>query len=89
MTVAFGALLEAFGLKRADEEDLDAPLRVRVSKQTIADLNALEAFLQGHGFREATRSALIRAALSSYLDGVRSEAPEALIPPAAQQPNTR
>ena len=89
MTSAIETLLEAFGLKRTEGKDLEVPLSVRVPQQTITELNALEAFLQGHGFRDANRSALIRAALTSYLDGVRSEAPEALIPPAAQRSNAR
>lgn len=82
MTTSFDSLREAFGLRRAPTEELDTQLQVRVDKRTLSELDALEAFLKGHGFREANRSALIRAALTSYLEGVRTEAPEALIPPS-------
>lgn len=82
MITSFDALRDAFGLRRPQAEELDAHLQVRVDKQTVAELDSLEAFLKGHGFREANRSALIRAALTSYLEGVRTETPEALIPPA-------
>lgn len=82
MTSPFEALLEALHLRRTSTGDLDTHLQVRVDKQTVNELNALEAFLQGHGFREVNRSAIVRAALTGYLDGVRSEAPEALIPPS-------
>lgn len=71
-------LLETFGLRRSSPE-LDKPLRVRVSEDTLNELDALEVFLQGHGFPSVSRSTLVRAALTSYLDGVREEVPEALI----------
>lgn len=83
-----GALIGTFGMGRTDT-DFDAPLSVRVSQTTIDELNALEAYLQGLGFREASRSALIREALTTYLDGVRSEAPEALIPAAQRRAGAR
>lgn len=82
MTKTIEAFLGALGIKGSTNEDLEAPLRVRVSQETIAELDALEAFLKGHGFRSASRSYLVRAALDSYLDGVRAEVPEALEPPA-------
>lgn len=88
MTAALESLLGALGLKRSSS-DLEVPLRVRVSETTLDELNALEAFLRGHGFRDASRSALVRAAISSYLDGVRGEVPEALVPPEKKLSSTR
>lgn len=78
---SFQSLLTALGTNRKSKDDLKSPLNVRVDEETLAELNALEAFLQGHGFREASRSTIVRAAIDSYLDGVRSEIPEALVPP--------
>ena len=74
-----------FGISvMSNSKDLNVPLRVRVDPEMLKELDALEAFLRGHGFRDASRSSLVRAAVTSYLDGVRAEAPEALIPPTNQ-----
>jgi len=56
---------------------LEDPLRVRVSSEMEADLSALEAHFRGKGFRHATRSHLVRLALTDYLENAQEIVPEA------------
>lgn len=52
------------------------PLRVRVDADLRMNLDRIEAFLRGHGYRDVSRSDLIRVALSSFVDGVLEAVPE-------------
>jgi hypothetical protein len=84
VSATIGSLFDALGALGNSKKDLTVPLRLRVDPEMLSELDALEAFLRGHGFRDASRSSLVRAAVSSYLDGVRAEIPEALVQPAGR-----
>jgi predicted transcriptional regulator len=47
--------------------------RVRLNEDLVEQLNRIEAYARGLGYRHATRSSLIRNALSAYLSGLDSE----------------
>ena len=57
-------------------EELAVPLRVRVSDSTVHDLDLLEAFFQGKGYRYSRRSFLVRVAIDRFIREVMSEHPE-------------
>lgn len=58
------------------EGGLTEPLRVRVTSDSETDLNRIEAYFRGQGFKHANRSHIIRIALNSYVNNVQVNHPE-------------
>lgn len=52
------------------------PLNVRVDADLRMNLDRIEAFLRGAGYRDVSRSDLVRAALSSFVAGVLEAVPD-------------
>lgn len=55
---------------------LTEAVRVRLSREMETDLNKIEAYFRGRGFRHATRSHLIRIALDNFVENVQGSNPE-------------
>lgn len=68
-------LLESLGLA-AHKDALDEVVRVRLDDELLARLDRVEAFMRGRRIRQVNRSSLIRAAISSYLDGIEEAIPD-------------
>jgi hypothetical protein len=55
---------------------LTEPVRVRISDEAEKDLNKIEAYYRGRGFRHATRSHLVRIALEDFVETIQKSNPE-------------
>jgi len=77
-------VLDQLGIKAPDGA-LDQPLRVRVEKDILIKLDRIEAFIHGQGYREVSRSDLVRAALLGFIDGVSDVDPDIVNEPLAKE----
>lgn len=50
--------------------DLSEVIRVRVDRDLLESLDRIEALIRGQGYRDVTRSSLIRAAISGFVEAV-------------------
>lgn len=51
-------------------------MRVRLDDATRRELDRVEAYIRGSGYREVSRSDLIRAAVFTFVEGFREAVPE-------------
>lgn len=72
---ATGPTLESLGLTDRPGE-LGEAVRVRLDEELLRNLDAIESFMRGRGFRTVNRSSLIRAAITAYVDGVIDALPQ-------------
>ncbi len=55
---------------------LEEPMRFRIESDLRKEIDRIEAFARGAGYRGVTRSDIIRVALQSFVDGFREAVPE-------------
>jgi hypothetical protein len=67
------------------DEALTVPLRVRVSDATEIDLNRVEAYFRGMGYKNVNRSHLIRTAIKHLIQGLYDEHPEMNVPTTREE----
>jgi len=77
-------ILEQLGII-PPEGALDQPLRVRVEKDLLIKLDRIEAFVRSHGYRDVSRSDLVRAALLGFIEGVSKVDPDIVNEPLQRE----
>lgn len=60
---------------RAPEGPLEEPIRFRIETDLRREIDRIEAFARGAGYRDVTRSDIIRVALQSFVEGFRESVP--------------
>lgn len=55
---------------------LEEPIRFRIERDLRQEIDRIEAFARGAGYRDVTRSDIIRVALQSFVEGFRNSVPE-------------
>ena len=60
----------------ASPGQLDEAIRVRTNEGSLAELDRLEAFFQGQGYRHVKRSHLVRIAIDRLICDMITEHPE-------------
>ena len=55
--------------------ELSEVIRVRIDRDLLDRLDRIESVLRGQGYRQVTRSSLIRAAISGFVEGVQGGGP--------------
>lgn len=54
---------------------LEEPIRFRIERDLRQEIDRIEAFARGAGYRDVTRSDIIRVALQSFVEGFRESVP--------------
>jgi len=62
-----------FGDDPDTEESLGETVRIRLDSDLLRQIDLVEAYARGLGFRAVSRSSLIRAAIDAFLSGLESE----------------
>lgn len=63
-------------LQGESEEALTLPMNVRVAKETLHDMNRIEAYFRGRGYRHVNRSHIMRVAFERLIQETLQEHPE-------------
>ena len=66
---------DQLGIK-APTGPLEEPMRFRIESDLRKEIDRIEAFARGAGYRDVTRSDIIRVALQSFVEGFRESVPE-------------
>jgi hypothetical protein len=65
-------------MKAAPAGALAVPVRFRLDEPLLVEIDRIEAFAKGAGYRDVSRSDIIRVALQSFVDGFREKKPDVL-----------
>lgn len=60
---------------RAPVGPLEEPIRFRIERDLRQEIDRIEAFARGAGYRDVTRSDIIRVAVQSFVEGFRESVP--------------
>jgi hypothetical protein len=82
--ITLDSFLEQLGI-RAPEGALNQPLRVRVEQDILIKLDRIEAFVRSQGYRDVSRSDLVRAALIGFIDGIGDIDPDIINEPLRKE----
>ncbi|WP_435740136.1 ribbon-helix-helix domain-containing protein [Clavibacter nebraskensis] len=76
------------GMSPAPAGALAVPVRFRLDEPLLTEIDRIEAFARGAGYRDVSRSDIIRVALQSFVDGFRTKEPDVLDRPLEGERST-